>query len=76
MRNRVSDILKVWCNEFKVVRADAGVLIFLFLLPFAYPIVYSAIYNPEVARDVPIVVVDDSRSGLTREYARQLGYPR
>ena len=72
MRNRVSDILKVWCNEFKVVRADAGVLIFLFLLPFAYPIVYSAIYNPEVARDVPIVVVDDSRSGLTREYARQL----
>lgn len=68
----ITDILKVWRNEFGVVRADIGVLIFLFLLPFAYPLVYSAIYNPEVVRDVPVVVVDDSRSGLTREYARQL----
>jgi len=69
---RITDILKVWRNEFGVVRADMGVLIFLFLLPFAYPLVYSAIYNPEVVRDVPVVIVDDSRSELTREYARHL----
>ncbi len=68
----LTDILKVWKNEFRVVRADLGVLIFLFLLPIAYPLVYSAIYNPEVARNVPVVVVDDNRSALTRKYARHL----
>ena len=72
MKKWFVNILRVWRNEFRVVRADAGVLIFLFLLPFAYPLVYSAIYNPEVARDVSVVVVDDSRTSLTREYARHL----
>lgn len=72
MKKVLAEILRVWKNEFRVVRADEGVLIFLFLLPFAYPLVYSAIYNPELARDVPVVVVDDSRTSVTREYARSL----
>lgn len=72
MKEVIVDIFRVWRNEFSVIRKDLGVLIFLFLLPFAYPIVYSAIYNPEVARDVPVVVVDDCRTDLTRRYARHL----
>lgn len=72
MKTWIIDIFRVWRNEFRIICADEGVLIFLFLLPFAYPIVYSAIYNPEVVRDVPIVVVDDSRSAFTREYSRHL----
>lgn len=72
MRQWILDIFRVWKNEFRIVRADIGVLIFLFLLPFTYPLVYSAIYNPELARDVPVVVVDDCRTSLTREYARNL----
>lgn len=66
------DIFKVWKNEFSVVRSDIGVIIFLFLLPLAYPLIYSSIYNPEAARNVPVVVVDDCRSALTREYSRHL----
>lgn len=66
------DIFKVWKNEFRVVRSDLGVLIFLFLLPLVYPLIYSSIYNPEMARNIPVVIVDDSRSALTREYARHL----
>lgn len=72
MKRIFVDIFKVWRNEFRVVRNDLGVLIFLFLLPFNYPLVYSAIYNPEMARDVPVVVVDDSRTALSREYVRHL----
>ena len=72
MKQMWKDIYRVWRNELIVVKQDLGVLIFLFLLPFAYPLVYSAIYNPEVARDVPVVVVDDCRSDLTRRYARHL----
>ena len=72
MKQFFIDIFRVWRNEFRVVRTDIGVLIFFFLLPLTYPLVYSAIYNPEVARDVAVVVVDDSRTPLTREYARHL----
>lgn len=72
MKKIFVDIFKVWRNEFSVVYADMGVMIFLFLLPLAYPLVYSSIYNPEVIRDVPVVVVDDSRTYLTRKYVRHL----
>ena len=30
-----------------------GIVLFFFALPFAYPIVYAAVYNPEVVREVP-----------------------
>lgn len=59
-------------SEFRLVKGDMGVLIFFLLLPIAYPIVYSLIYNPELVRDVPIVVVDNDRSAKSREMVRQL----
>lgn len=72
MKQTLINIYKVWKHEFKIVYADLGVTIFFLLLPFAYPIVYSAIYNPELVRDVPVVVVDDCRNALSRKYARHL----
>ncbi len=65
-------MFKVLTNEFKLVLKDQGVLIFFLLLPFTYPILYSLIYNTEVARDVPVVVVDDSRSQASRDMVRRL----
>ena len=35
-----------------------GLIIFLLVVPLIYPIVYAFIYNEEVVRDVPVVVVD------------------
>lgn len=64
------DIFRVWRQEFYNVFHDKGVLIFFFLLPTAYPIVYSLIYNPELVRDVPVVVVDNSRSEVSRDFVR------
>lgn len=72
MKRFLIDIFRVWRNEFRLIKSDIGVLVFLFLLPLSYPIIYSAIYNPELVRDVPVVVVDDSRTALTRKYARHL----
>ena len=65
-------MLKVMRNEFRLVMADQGVLVFFLLLCFAYPILYSLIYNTEVARNVPTVVVDDSRSHASREIVRNI----
>lgn len=60
----------VFRAEMSAVFSDVGVMIFFFLLPLAYPVVYSLIYNPEVTRDMPVAVVDDSRTALSREFIR------
>ncbi|MCH4155929.1 MAG: ABC transporter permease [Muribaculaceae bacterium] len=65
-------IFRVWKREFRVVFRDSGVLIFFVLLPLTYPILYTLIYNTEQAKDVPVVIVDDARTPLTREFAQEL----
>lgn len=65
------DACHVWAQEMKGVVRDEGVLIFFILVPLAYPLLYSWIYNNEVVREVPVVVVDDSRSSMSREFARR-----
>jgi len=66
------DMGKVFVNEFKLIFTDAGAILFIIFLPLAYPIIYSLVYNPETLKDVPVVMVDDCRTPLSREYARML----
>lgn len=56
----------------KVITHDVGIILFLAFLPLAYPIIYSLIYNPELVRDVKMVVVDHDRTPLSRELVRNL----
>lgn len=72
MKGFFSDIYSAFIREFKLIKSDAGLLIFLLLLPLAYPIVYSLIYNPEIVRDVAVVVVDNDRSPMSREVTRRI----
>lgn len=66
-------IFLVYCREFKLVMHDPGIILFITFLPLAYPIIYSLIYNPELVKEVPMVVVDNDRSPLSRELVRNLG---
>lgn len=66
----ISDICRIWAEEMKNVVRDEGVLIFFVLVPLAYPLLYSWIYNNEMAREVPVVVVDQSNSAETRQFIR------
>jgi ABC-2 type transport system permease protein len=50
------------------VMKDEGVLIFFILVPLIYPILYSWIYNNETVHDVPVCVVDQSHSSLSRQF--------
>ncbi len=59
-------------QEFKHIFRDEAVVIFFVVLAIVYPPLYSLIYNPEVARDEAVVVVDDSHSELTRRFTRDL----
>jgi len=71
-RQAFSDWNYIFCEELKGMFKDQGVLIFFFLVPLGYPLLYSFIYTNEVVREVPVVVVDDCRSAQSREYIRHL----
>lgn len=64
--------LYICLNELKNVLKDQGVLMFLIIVPLAYPLLYSWIYNNEVTREVPVAVVDRSHSQMSREFTRML----
>ena len=59
-------------RQFRMVLADAGVMLFFLALPLAYPVVYTLIYNPEVVREIPIAIVDNSRTAESRHLARMI----
>ena len=64
--------MKVWRREYYLVFHDAGVMLFFFFLTVAYPLVYTFIYNPEIVENIPIAVVDNSRSDDSRKLTRMI----
>ena len=67
----IHDLAFIWWEETKMVVKDEGVLIFFVLVPLLYPLLYSWIYNNEVVREVPVAIVDNSRSAESREFIRR-----
>lgn len=67
-----ADMFRVWRREFSHVFHDQGVMLFFLALPTLYPVVYALIYNPELIRDVAVVVVDNSRTAESRHLVRML----
>ena len=68
----IHDLFYIWKQEFRTTFRDQAVLIFFVLVPLVYPLIYSFIYTNETIREVPTVVVDNSRSSLSREYLRKV----
>ena len=65
----------LWCGrafarEWNIALHDQGVMIFFLVLPIIYPIIYTLIYNPEVLRDIDIIVVDQDRTARSRQLVR------
>ena len=58
----------IWRKEMTQIVKDEGVLIFFIIVPLVYPLLYSWIYNNETVRDVPVVVVDQSHTALSRKF--------
>ena len=70
IKEGILDTFFIWKDELKNVFKDSGVMIFFFLVPFIYPLLYAFIYNNEVVHNAKMVVVDQSDSYLSREYIR------
>ena len=72
IKQAFSDFNYIFVEELKTIIRDKGVIIFFFLVPLGYPLLYTFIYTNEVVREVPIAVVDNCRSAQSREYLRHL----
>lgn len=72
IKQRIMNFLRVYCHEFSLVLHDQGLLLFFFFLPIAYPIIYSLIYNPELVKEVEMVVIDSDRTTLSRKLTRMM----
>lgn len=70
MKSIIYDIFYVFRREFYTIFRDHAILVFFVALTIAYPLVYTYIYSNEVVREVPVAVVDHSRSSLSREFLR------
>jgi len=58
----------IWRKEMTQAFKDEGVLIFFIIVPLVYPLLYSWIYNNETVHEVPVCVVDQSHSSLSRRF--------
>lgn len=65
-------ILHVWLDELTELVKDEGILIFVILLPLAYPLLYAMIYNTETQRELPICVVDENMTARSRDFIRRV----
>ena len=72
LKTHIKNIADIWWQETVAIFKDSGAVLFCIVLPLAYPILYSWIYNNEVVREVPVVVVDDSHTALSREFIQKV----
>ena len=68
-QNNISSII---LNEFKTISGSFAIVLVLMGGIFMYGLLYNYMYAPDVVRNVPVVVVDNSKTELSREYIRLL----
>jgi ABC-2 type transport system permease protein len=72
IKEGIEDTFSIWKEELGTVFRDGGVVMFFFLVPLFYPLLYAFIYNNEVVREVKLAVVDQSDTYLSREFIRRV----
>lgn len=72
IRDGFRSLPKIIMREFQLIFSDVQVMILIFAVPLIYPVLYSLIYYPEVVRDLPVAIVDQSHSSESRKYSRDI----
>jgi len=71
-KTALTDIAEIFTEEIRHIFKDSGVIIIFFGAGILYPILYGFIYRNEVLRDIPIAVVNQSNSALSRDLVRKI----
>lgn len=59
-------------REFRTIARSYAILLVMIGGVFVYGLLYNYMYAPNLIRDAPVVIVDESHSPLSREYGRLL----
>ncbi|MBD8347286.1 ABC transporter permease [Dysgonomonas sp. HGC4] len=70
MKSNLKDIAELISREFRTIATSYSILLVLIGGIFIYGLLYNYMYQPNVIRNAPVVVVDKSNSSLSREYTR------
>ena len=68
----VSGISGIIRDEFRTISGSYAILLVLMGGIFVYGLLYNYMYAPDLVREVPVAVVDNSKSELSRKYIRLL----
>lgn len=72
-KNRIlSHLFFYWKREIYTILHDRGVFTLFIVVPLVYPVLYAYIYNQEVVREAPMVVVDRDQTHLSRELTHRI----
>ena len=69
---RLNDILRIANYEYRSIIRSLSILLVMGGGVFMYGLLYNYMYSPNVLRKVPITVVDESHTPLSRHYTRLL----
>ena len=69
---RLNDILRIAHYEYRSIIRSLSILLVMGGGVFMYGLLYNYMYSPNVLREVPITVVDESHTPLSRHYTRLL----
>lgn len=72
VKKALIDIFEIFTEEFKHIFKDSGVVILFFAASLLYPILYGFLYLNETYNNVPVALVNQSHSSLSRDFARKL----
>jgi len=72
IKRALIDIFEIFTEELKHIFKDSGVVILFFAASLLYPILYGFIYRNETYTNVPVALVNQSHSSLSRDFARKL----
>lgn len=72
IKEGLNDLAAIIQGEIKAIASSFAIVLVLMGGIFAYGLLYNYMYEPDLVRNVPVVVVDDSKTELSREYIRLL----
>jgi ABC-2 type transport system permease protein len=72
VQKRLSNIYSAFVSEIRESFSDAGTVLIFFVAMVLYPMLYSVGYINQTIRDIPVAVIDQDHSSLSRQYTRML----
>ena len=76
IRKWFHDVWNIFTRELKLIGRDNGVMLIFCFAGLVYPLLYNWIYHDGVVDEMPVAVVDNSRSSYSRRYVQKFDATR